>query len=324
MSGKRDARVDGATASPSFETTMATSLEERHVTRVYNHIAKHFSDTRHTPWPKVRSFLLSLDAGSLVYDVGCGNGKYFLVNPSIQMMGVDSSIELLLISRQKGMPVVLADAKRLPFRSQSADNVISIAVLHHLSSPDTRSQAVREISRVLKSGGSALLTVWAFEQNRNGSGSKYITGTKSTLTTDSVAPSSTPALASQRHEPEKSFDCTSASSHRDPDSLLPSSKDSSGEMSPHEGLPIHKSRTAFERQDVLVPWTCRQTGERLLRYYHVFVEGELESLCQGIPGIRVIDHFYDDGNWCVVMQKHEGDCDADHHPLDEHLPVAVS
>ena len=70
-----------------------------------------------------------------------------------------------------------------------------------------------------------------------------------------------------------------------------------------EGLPIHKSRTPFQSQDVLVPWTNRETGETLLRYYHVFVEEELTDLCRGIPGIAVIDHFYDEGNWCVVIRK---------------------
>lgn len=268
-------------------TAAATSLEIKHVTRVYNHIAKHFSDTRHTPWPKVCDFLKSLDPGSLVYDIGCGNGKYTAVNPLLHMIGADASFELLTISRCRGMPdAVLSDAKTLPFRSGTADNVISIAVLHHLSTQAGRLGGVREISRVLKPGGSALLTVWAFEQNKNGSASKYVKSSSS--------PSSSKADASNVMS-------TPPSSERQPNG-----KGAPGTLhgdAAAAGLPIHRSRTPFQSQDVLVPWTCKETNETLLRYYHVFVEHELTHLCERIPGIAVIDQFYDEGNWCVVIQR---------------------
>lgn len=45
--------------------------------QVYEEIASHFSDTRHKPWPNVLAFVQALPLGSLVVDVGCGNGKYF-------------------------------------------------------------------------------------------------------------------------------------------------------------------------------------------------------------------------------------------------------
>ena len=41
---------------------------------VYNTISSHFSHTRYKPWPKVVEFLESLEDGSWVADVGCGNG----------------------------------------------------------------------------------------------------------------------------------------------------------------------------------------------------------------------------------------------------------
>ena len=43
---------------------------------MYETIASHFSDTRHTKWPRVAEFLRNLPNFSLVADVGCGNGKY--------------------------------------------------------------------------------------------------------------------------------------------------------------------------------------------------------------------------------------------------------
>ncbi len=54
----------------------AEALERAHVHSVYESIAPHFSETRHTQWPRVRAFLRSLPRGALVVDAGCGNGKY--------------------------------------------------------------------------------------------------------------------------------------------------------------------------------------------------------------------------------------------------------
>lgn len=53
-----------------------SKCELENVHQVYNEIANHFSETRHSPWPKVTNFLERFDIGSVLVDVGCGNGKY--------------------------------------------------------------------------------------------------------------------------------------------------------------------------------------------------------------------------------------------------------
>jgi hypothetical protein len=45
-------------------------LEKAYVHEVYDQISGHFSDARYRPWPRIKSFLLDLDPGSLVCDVG--------------------------------------------------------------------------------------------------------------------------------------------------------------------------------------------------------------------------------------------------------------
>jgi ubiquinone/menaquinone biosynthesis C-methylase UbiE len=45
---------------------------------VYEQIAGHFSTTRHKPWPKVVEFMELVPAGSVLLDLGCGNGKNIL------------------------------------------------------------------------------------------------------------------------------------------------------------------------------------------------------------------------------------------------------
>ncbi len=54
----------------------AVEFEQAHVHQVYNGIADHFSSTRHSAWPGVARFIESMQAYSLMLDVGCGNGKY--------------------------------------------------------------------------------------------------------------------------------------------------------------------------------------------------------------------------------------------------------
>ena len=64
---------------------------------MYEEIAGHFSDTRHSPWPRVVEFLKQLPLGALVADVGCGNGKYLSINPSIHMVRI---LEWILSNKQ--------------------------------------------------------------------------------------------------------------------------------------------------------------------------------------------------------------------------------
>lgn len=51
--------------------------------QVYEEIASHFSGTRHSPWPRISEFLLKQPPGSLMADIGCGNGKYLGINKSL-------------------------------------------------------------------------------------------------------------------------------------------------------------------------------------------------------------------------------------------------
>lgn len=67
----------------------ARKLEDNLVHEVYERIAPHFNETRHTPWPQVKEFLLSLPSGSIVLDVGCGNGKYFNINKDLVQVCVN-------------------------------------------------------------------------------------------------------------------------------------------------------------------------------------------------------------------------------------------
>lgn len=176
--GSGGVAVEGASEMPSHE------LEQRHVHDVYNTIAEHWHHTRgkrQVHWARVKHFLLDLPPGSLVADVGCGDGKYFSVNPLVQIVGCDRSWGLLSVSRRTaleeegigaaGHESFCCDALALPFRSDLFDATLCIAVLHHLSTRSRRLQVLSELQRVTRLGGSIFLQAWAQEQDE---GSRHV------------------------------------------------------------------------------------------------------------------------------------------------------
>ena len=235
----------------------ANHLESEFVHKVYDSIASHFSETRHKPWPRVSHFLNSLPNGSLVLDVGCGNGKYLNVNPNILMIGCDRSQQLLRICRDRAHEVFVSDCLQLSLRS-AFDACICIAVLHHLSSHQRRVKAFQTIVDLLAINGRALVYVWAFEQNKDGTDSQYL-------------------------KKRQTFD---------------------DETEDNEyNLCVHQNGTQFQSQELLVPW--KTSNERQLRYYHVFRDGELQTLVNGLQNATVLDIFYDSGNWATILQRIE-------------------
>ena len=155
---------------------------------------------------------------------------------------------------------------------------------------------MKELVRILRIGGQVLIYVWALEQERGNVKSKYLKSSKTCAANNSE---------------QQTTKCNV--------NVLPAA------------LPVHINRTAFEKQDIFVPWhlkhsTSAARQERtttsfdrsasgdsssesnvLHRYYHTFVEGELERLCGTIENVDVVDSYYDQGNWCIVLKKHSSD-----------------
>jgi alkylated DNA repair protein alkB family protein 8 len=144
--------------------SVTPEIEKTYVHKVYDAIAPHFSATRFAKWPKVALFLNSLEAGSVIADAGCGNGKYLGLNPKCLFVGCDISPPLVEICTQQGHEALVADALHLPYRTGFCDAAISIAVLHHLSNEGRRVRAIEELLRVVHKKGKVLITVWAVEQ----------------------------------------------------------------------------------------------------------------------------------------------------------------
>jgi demethylmenaquinone methyltransferase/2-methoxy-6-polyprenyl-1,4-benzoquinol methylase len=111
------------------------------------------------PWRARTIDLLHLSPGSLVLDVGCGTGDLArsLRRKAHRAVGIDLSLGMLAASHSGGAPLVQADAVALPFRTESADAVVSgFAVRNFADLPGV----LNELGRVLRPGGTlALLEV---------------------------------------------------------------------------------------------------------------------------------------------------------------------
>jgi ubiquinone/menaquinone biosynthesis C-methylase UbiE len=129
--------------------------------------ASEFDKTRYSVWRGVKEFLDHLSPYSIVADVGCGNGKNARYRNDLVMFCSDISSELVKISKNKNTCVgsfVIANGLKLPYRSDSCDASMSIAVLHHLHSVEERLAFIKEMIRVTKPGGKVFITVWSAEQ----------------------------------------------------------------------------------------------------------------------------------------------------------------
>ena len=138
--------------------------EQTLVRGVYDTIAEYFDSTRKYIWKSVRMLLKDIDKGSKGIDIGCGNGRNMLFRKDLDMVGIDNCKSLVGICKKKGLQVSLGDATLLPYSNNTFDFAISMAVLHHLSTPSRRNIAVLEMIRILKSGGIGMISVWSVEQ----------------------------------------------------------------------------------------------------------------------------------------------------------------
>ncbi|KAL6426269.1 hypothetical protein ACFW04_009056 [Cataglyphis niger] len=140
----------------------SVALEQAYVHEVYEQCAEKTTQSKH--WPRVYQFLQELEPGALVCDIGCGNGKYLSVNHSIFKIGVDRCKRFTNIAREKENEVLICDNLALPFREESFDAVLSIAVVHHFATTERRVHALKELARILRIGGRLVISVWAMEQ----------------------------------------------------------------------------------------------------------------------------------------------------------------
>ena len=75
---------------------------------------------------------------------------------------------------------------------------------------------------------------------------------------------------------------------------------------PRRALLVAETLRVLRPGGVALFYATGAAGDVLQRYCHVYCEGELRALVAATPGCRVVDEYYDTGNWCVVAEKLAG------------------
>jgi len=133
-------------------------------------IAESFDKTRRRTWPQCIDFIDSLPKNNVVADIGCGNGRHLIpcARHCKKVIGLDVSKKLLDIVKNKSeqeklnnILLLQCDAVKMPLKDNIIDAALFIASLHNIRDRDNRIKALKELKRILKKDGRALISVWS-------------------------------------------------------------------------------------------------------------------------------------------------------------------
>ena len=124
--------------------------------KVWDGVAEKWSEFRNRPVDEVVEFL-SGKCGS-VLDLGCGSGRNF-IDGDLEFYGVDFSQKLLDIAKGVGyVELKKGTTDEIPYRGEMFDYVTFVRVLHCVETEEKRKKSLREVYRVLKKGGEAVIS----------------------------------------------------------------------------------------------------------------------------------------------------------------------
>jgi len=176
----------------------------------------------------------------------------------------------------------VADALDLPHPDSRFDFAISIAVIHHFSSPERRCHALRSILATLKvpnnnsDGGRALIYVWALEQKKSRRG--WDEGDRQDVFVPWVM--------------SKQFSTSAEAKGGQQNRQVSDSR---------KGTPDDKGRDTTNDGGGGQGVVEKGRGEKLtyMRYYHLYRKGELEADIARAGG-RVLESGYEKDNWWAI------------------------
>lgn len=130
----------------------------------YGRIARYYDrvlEPLDAPLRPIAMRLYPVDESMTVLDVGCGTGSFleFYADSGATCHGVDLSSAMLSEASKKlgdRAELMLGDATALPYDDSKFDLAIATLFLHELS-PQTRIEALAEMSRVTKPDGRVLV-----------------------------------------------------------------------------------------------------------------------------------------------------------------------
>ena len=137
-------------------------MEQR---EVWDTIAKSWNDRRDVVQEDVSSFLDGKTG--LVLDLGCGSGRNMFKSKDLKFYGVDFSSEMIRLAEEKArregifFEGMVRDAWDIGYSSDFFDLGIYCSALSCIETEENRIKSLRELYRVLKIGGEAMIRVWS-------------------------------------------------------------------------------------------------------------------------------------------------------------------
>ncbi len=153
-----------------FELKLMIDNHMKTAEQTWDAIAESFDVTRRKPWIQCIEFINKLSKNYTVADIGCGNGRHLIpcAKHCNKIIGIDISQNLLNIvkkkiidERIKNVSLIHANMVKIPIKENSIDSVICIASIHNIKGHTQRIQSIKEIYRILKNNGTALISVWS-------------------------------------------------------------------------------------------------------------------------------------------------------------------
>lgn len=132
----------------------------------YNLIATKFSSTRNSLSHDLIELSKIAGPNDEILDYGCGNGRLCQLFKSENYLGVDPSIELIKIARNKypDYRFELIEPSAMP-KGNNYDMIFCLAMIHHLPDHQTQSQLISDLAGILKPDGKLILTSWCLDQS---------------------------------------------------------------------------------------------------------------------------------------------------------------
>ncbi|MHA2279203.1 MAG: class I SAM-dependent methyltransferase, partial [Candidatus Kariarchaeaceae archaeon] len=129
----------------------------------YNVISESYHTKKSEAWTDLISSVpeLKQDSPGYLINVGAGNGRNLKFVSRTLVIALDIADNLLRnyvadLAHQR----VAASATQVPIRKMAANEVFSIAVIHHLENEEQRVKAIKEFYRINIQQGKTIITVW--------------------------------------------------------------------------------------------------------------------------------------------------------------------
>jgi len=141
--------------------------------QTWNVLADSWTNLRVRPYDEVLEFSKTVERG-LVLDVGCGNSRNLVpfIWKKMKCIGLDFSqgmikqSKLFLKRRNLKANLIVGDIENLPIKSESIENIMCLATLHHVPTRESRIISLSEIKRIGKENCKILISVWKRHQER--------------------------------------------------------------------------------------------------------------------------------------------------------------